>query len=213
MEPASTRPYHSPRRAAAALATRGAVLEAAEALFAERGYAGATLAGIADAAGVSLATVKLVAPTKARLLLAAFEARVRGDANEVASEFQNNWQSILAEASPEAIVRGWVALTAGAHERSATLFDAITEASGTDPELAEVDRRGSAGRRANYQAVIDRLAALGSLRPDLDVAAAVDIAWVINSPRTFGLFRKCGWSTDRWTAWITDALLRELLGS
>lgn len=208
----SRRPYRSPRRAASALATRRAVLEAAESLFAAHGYAATTLARVAEAAGVSLATVKLVAPTKARLLLEAFRARVRGDAEEMTLESRESWRSLLAERDPDQLISRWVAIAAGAHERSAALLDAIVEAGGTDPELAEIERTGAAERRASYQAVIEALAGLGALREGLAPAAAVDIAWAINSPRTFRLFAQCGWSTERWAAWTAGALRREFLG-
>lgn len=208
----SSRPYHSPRRSAGALATRQAVLDAAEALFAERGYAGTTLVEVAAGASVSVATVKLIAPTKARLLLEAFRARVRGDAEEVAVEGRESWRSMLAETDPGELIRRWVELSAAAHDRSAALLDAIVEASGTDPEVAEIERTGAAGRRANYVRVVEALVRLGALRSDLSPEAAVDIAWVINSPRTFRLFAQAGWTTEQWTNWLTDAMRRELLG-
>jgi AcrR family transcriptional regulator len=212
MRDTSSRSYHSPRREAAALATRRAVLDAAASLFSERGYAATTLPGVAGAAGVSLATVKLIAPTKARLLLEAFRSRVRGDGDEAALEQREAWRSMLREPEPAELVRHWVELTAAAHERSAPLLEAVVEASGIDPEVAEVERSGAAGRRASYLTVVEELAQRGALRPDLALSAAIDVAWVINSPRTFRLFAELGWSTAEWTAWLTGAMRRELLG-
>src|ERR1700760_3298587 len=49
--------YHSPRREDAAAATRAAILQHARELFLERGYAGATVPEIAQAARVAPQTV------------------------------------------------------------------------------------------------------------------------------------------------------------
>ena len=51
-------------------ATKAAVLEAAEAVFLEQGFEGATIKAIADQAGVSPGTVLNAEPTKAALLVA-----------------------------------------------------------------------------------------------------------------------------------------------
>ena len=51
------KPYHSPRRAEQAIATRRAVLDAARELFIEHGYAVTTVADIARRARVAVDTV------------------------------------------------------------------------------------------------------------------------------------------------------------
>ncbi|TLZ31303.1 MAG: helix-turn-helix transcriptional regulator, partial [Gammaproteobacteria bacterium] len=51
------KPYHSPRRAEQAIATRRAVLDAARDLFIEQGYAVTTVADIARRARVAVDTV------------------------------------------------------------------------------------------------------------------------------------------------------------
>lgn len=65
MDPKSSRSYNSPRRAEAACETLRAVLAAARQQFVEHGYAHTTLAAIAEAAGVSVGTVKLVGSSPA----------------------------------------------------------------------------------------------------------------------------------------------------
>ena len=51
------RSYESPLRKAQAAATRGAIIDAASALFIERGYVATSIEAVAEAAGVSRATV------------------------------------------------------------------------------------------------------------------------------------------------------------
>src|SRR5689334_4607804 len=98
------RSYHSPRREAAAVATRQAVLDAVVVLLGKRGYPGTTLAGVAEAAGVSVATVKLIAPTKAALVLEAFHARARGDGTGIPLAERAGWKAMLGERDPARLV-------------------------------------------------------------------------------------------------------------
>jgi AcrR family transcriptional regulator len=207
----SRRAYHSPRREAAAQATRSAVLEAADSLFICLGYAGTTLAAVAERAGVSLATVKLVAPTKSALLLEVARSRARGDADAQTLSQRSWWQDMLSAQDPAELVRRWVSLTRSVHERQADLFEVVWQAASADPEIASLERRGSAGRREDFRSVIEALAALGALRRDLGLTAAIDIAWVLNSPQTYRLFARCGWSPDQWERWLAEALAAQLL--
>src|SRR5689334_16899936 len=74
MEVKPSRPYVSPQRAEGANATRQRLLEVAEALFAERGFAATTMGAIASGAGVSPATVYLHFPNKASVVTALADA-------------------------------------------------------------------------------------------------------------------------------------------
>ena len=60
--------YHSERRQEQAEATRQAILDAARALFIERGYAGTTVADIAAAARVAVPTVYVSVGPKPAIL-------------------------------------------------------------------------------------------------------------------------------------------------
>ena len=59
------RPYRSPRRTAAAAATRAAIREAAASLFLQQGYAATTMREVAARAGVGERTLYDAFPTKA----------------------------------------------------------------------------------------------------------------------------------------------------
>ena len=67
------------QRAERARRTRRRIVDAATALFLERGYAGATMRAIAAAAGVAVPTVELGFGTKATLLKAAIDVAIAGD--------------------------------------------------------------------------------------------------------------------------------------
>ena len=74
-------PYVSPLREAQAAQTRARILDAAVELFGANGYAGTSLAKIAQAVGVSVETVKQNGP-KSALLLASFDRAFSGAEGE-----------------------------------------------------------------------------------------------------------------------------------
>ena len=80
------RRYHSPLRADQARQTRQRVLEAAFDLFAEHGYAGTTIAAVAEQAGVSPETIYLTVGSKRGLLEGAIETTIAGDGDPAAQE-------------------------------------------------------------------------------------------------------------------------------
>src|ERR687884_2372550 len=73
------RPYHAPRRAAAAAQTRGAIVAAAKARFEAGGWVATTMAAVATDAGVSPKTIEATFGTKAKLLAAVVDYAIRGD--------------------------------------------------------------------------------------------------------------------------------------
>ena len=82
--PAARRTYRSPRRTAAAAATRSAVLDAALHLFIERGYASTTIDAIAGRANVSPKTVYALVRNRRGLLKAVLDRAIAGDEAPVA---------------------------------------------------------------------------------------------------------------------------------
>ena len=77
------RRYDSPRRREQAAATRREILEAAQRLFVEQGYAATTMAAIAAEAGVALKTVYVAFETKSGVLRALWNVLLRGDEDDV----------------------------------------------------------------------------------------------------------------------------------
>jgi AcrR family transcriptional regulator len=207
----SRRRYHSPRRSAAARSTRQAVLQAADSLFLERGYAGTTLGAIAARAEVSLATVKLVGQTKAALMLQVAYARARGDTETAPMTQRPFWAEMMAEPDAHGVLRRFVDISGGAHERQARIFEVIWQAAPSHPELAEIARRGAETRRADYREVVRELGRRGALRSDLDEATAVDIVWAVNSPQLYRVFADAGWAPERWRGWLHETLADQLL--
>src|SRR5258708_36772001 len=84
MQPRMPRRYRSSLRDAQARRTRQRVLDAATAVFLDRGYGGATIRAIAAEAKVSVPTVEALFGTKARVLKAAIDVAIAGDDEPVA---------------------------------------------------------------------------------------------------------------------------------
>lgn len=210
----SSRPYHSPRRQEAARETRRLVLEAARQQFVLQGYNGTSLADIATAAGVSIATVKLVAGTKAELLADAIRAVMRRDEPAVPHVEQPWWRQMLQEPDAEALLRRLAAIGTTGLRGQADLFDVLYQAAPSEPELAELDPQGSLGRWQDIRQVAQALADLGALRPGLTPDAAADTIWALASPQVYLLLvRRRGWSPEQWEQWLGDLLIRALVAS
>src|SRR5919205_3993084 len=73
------RPYHAPRRAAAAAQTREAIVAAAKTRFEAGGWVATTMAAVAADARVSAKTIEATFGTKAGLLAAVVDYAIRGD--------------------------------------------------------------------------------------------------------------------------------------
>jgi len=212
MAPTSRRSYNSPRRIEAARETRRAVLAAARQQFVENGYAHTTLAAIAEAAGVSVATVKLVGGTKPKLLVATIQAEVRRDDDSVPLAEQQWWRELLAEPDSHRMLKKFAAAVASTVERQSELFAVVWQAAAGEPEIASLDQRARQGRWNDLRVVAQALAERGALRPGLDLDTATDIIWALASPQLYRLLtvdRK--WSTERWGAWLSESLTIQLL--
>ena len=92
-----SREYRSVVRAEQAQRTRERIVEAARSRFLEHGYAGTSVASIAEEATVAPETVYDVFGTKRRVLEAVIEVRVAGGSDEPADYLERSWvKDILA---------------------------------------------------------------------------------------------------------------------
>src|SRR3954451_2289486 len=91
------RGYRSPLRDAQAAATRVRVIEAASALFLERGYGATSIDAIAEAAGVSRATVFATVGSRPALLKTPYAAPLFGDEEPIPFPLRPESQAVRAE--------------------------------------------------------------------------------------------------------------------
>jgi len=205
------RPYRSERRREQAEQTRTRVLDAAAAMFQERGYEGASIAAIAGRAGVSPETVYAGFSTKRALLGELVERAVRGDDPKPVLE-QAGPRALAAAADQREQLRLFAADITARLERAAPLVTVVSGAARAEPELAELLRRLHAQRLRNLRILVDALAANGPLR--LPATEAVETVWALTSPELHQLLvRGRGWKGRRYAGWLADSLAALLLPS
>src|SRR5258707_1296851 len=137
-EPAKKQPYRSELRAQQAAATRQLVLDAATALFVERGYAATSIDLIADTAGVGRSTVFSAAGGKPWLLKTAYDRAIVGDDEQVPLVRRPQIQRLFALTDPAEIVEGYVAVLSDAVQRVSRMYEVVRSAAGLDSEVHEL---------------------------------------------------------------------------
>ena len=203
------RPYRSQRRLEQAEQTRQRVLDAAAVLFEQRGFDGASIAAIAERAGVSEETVYARFRNKRTLLGELVRRAVRGDDPRPVPE-QDAPRALAAMTDQREQLRLFASDIVLRLERAAPVVAIVSGASRSDPELADLLARLHAERLKNLATLVDALAANGPLRLPAD--QAVETVWALTSPELHQLLvRVRGWTRRRYTDWLTDSLAVLLL--
>ncbi len=132
------RAYHSPRRVAAAAATRQAILTAAPSEFLRNGYTATTIAGIARAANVAVDTVYASVGRKPALFRQLIETSIAGQDQAVPVGEGESVRQIRSMATASDKIEVYASTIAAIHQRLAPLFLALREAATANPELGEL---------------------------------------------------------------------------
>ena len=199
---APKRAYSSTRRAQQAARTRDDVIDAAIDLFRTRGWAGTTVAAIAERAGVAVETVYKAGGAKTALLRAAMEAAIVGDTEPVPLAERAEYQAIGEGDEVQRIARA-VAITATVHERSAGVWLAIVEAAAADEDVDGWRKELERGRRVEVARAVERI--FGEPFDD----DLVTMIWVLYGPETYMKFViDEGKSRDEYEAFLIRASQR-----
>jgi TetR/AcrR family transcriptional regulator, regulator of autoinduction and epiphytic fitness len=205
--PLTRRRYASPRRAAAAAATRTAVLDAALDLFLERGYASTTMDAIAARANVSPKTVYALLRNRRGLLRAVLDRAIAGDEAPI-SIAERPWVADM-RASTDQAERLAILGREGARilQRRSAIDAVLDQAALIDADAAELATSIREERRVG-QAALLRLA----LTPREVDDAAADVLFAIGSPEVYRtLTAGRGWTHAAFEAWYIDLLQRVFL--
>lgn len=204
------RKYHSPLRADQARATRRRVLDAALGLFVERGYAGTTIAAVAQEAGVSAETVYGAFGGKRGLLEGVIETAIAGEGEEATGE--DAWWAELARV-PDARGRleRMVEYSCRILARTRPIHAVIRGAADKEPFAAALGTRLLHDRLAGQTERIRRYLR-GELREGLSVPEAGQRYCALASPELYHVVTvEFGWTPDQHRAWLTGLLESELL--
>jgi AcrR family transcriptional regulator len=188
------------------------VLDAATAVFLERGFAGATMRLIAGRAGVSVPTVELSFGTKAKLLKAAIDVAIAGD-DEPVPVLDREWTDAARDAgSAEEFLDIVAGVVGSAQRRSAGLVLAVFEAAARDEELAALAEQLTEQRVRTAEWLVTQLTRKARLRKGCDRREAVDTVWILMDPAVFDrLTRRRGWPVPKYQRWFAGSVRRFLL--
>jgi AcrR family transcriptional regulator len=206
----SRRRYHSPLRADQAEQTRRKILESAFRLFADRGYAGTTIAAVAEDAGVSPETIYLSLGGKRGLLEGAIEMAITG-AEERATREDSWWTTVAAlPGAPERLER-MVEYSCRILARTRPIHAVIRGAADKEAFAAVLGRRLLHDRLTAQTERVGQY--LGDdLRPGLSVDQAGQRYCVLASPELYHLLTvELRWTIDEHRTWLTELLKTELL--
>jgi AcrR family transcriptional regulator len=212
VRPVKTRAYHSPRRREQAAATRTAILDAAQRLFEEQGYAATTIAAIAAEAEVASKTVYLAFETKSGVLRALWNRQLRGDEADVPVAERGWYRETVEEHDPQRQLRMNARNARAVKDRIAGLLGVIRSAALLDEDIAALWTRIETEFHGNQRVIVESLAAKKALKRGLDVDRATDILWTLNHPDVWQLLvRQRGWAPDEWERWFADTSSAQLL--
>jgi TetR/AcrR family transcriptional regulator, regulator of autoinduction and epiphytic fitness len=191
---------------------RAAVVEAAQALFLERGYAGTTIEAISDLSDVPPATVYRLFSSKLGILKALLDVSIAGDDEAVPLENRPHVRALLADPDPGNQLSGLAGIVSGIMSRGEPLHRILLSAAGSDPDAAALLTEVTRQRQHGHARIVRSLARAGALRPKLRERDADDIIHALTSPEVYRLL-VCdrGWPPERYEQWLKGILIDQLL--
>jgi len=203
MQPVATknRNYNSTRRSRQAAQTREEILTAAIVLFSESGWAGTTLAAIAERAGVAVETIYAGFGSKKRLLRVALDVAIAGDTAEIPVADRPEARR-LGEGTIDDRMHAAAELSATVHERTLGIIRALNEAARSDDEVEKWRHELDRARRKEVEIGLERV--LGHKVTDEQF---LDLIWAVLSPGVYDmLVEDAGMSRAQYESTMYDAL-------
>jgi AcrR family transcriptional regulator len=180
------------------------ILNAARALFAERGYAATSMAAIAEAANAAVQTIYDSVGAKAAVLAALTEL--------VELPVADTWEQAATTNDAQAMLVLCIRLTRTINEQSGDILAMLSSAAPTEQAAADALLEGKRNHIEGTQRWIEMMAGRNMLNPEITVDyAAITIAALT----AWGTWRELtidlGLTFDDAEAWMTDSLSRLLL--
>lgn len=192
--------------------TKASVVDAARALFEERGYAATTIEAISERSDTPQPTIYRLFASKLGILKAVIDVAIVGDDEAVAMADRPQVQQLLADPDARQRLAHFAALLRGLMARTAPVHRLLADAARSDPEAAALLGSIAEQRQEGQQRVARSLARAGALRPELRERDAADVIHALASPEVYGLLvLDRGWSGERYEQWIAATLADQLL--
>lgn len=197
------RAYNAPQRQAQAARTREKIVRAAQQLFEEYGWNGATVASIAATAGVSQKTVEAVFGTKAAVLQAAVDYAIRGDVDAVPISQRESVRRMEEARDAPSMLRLHAAHLRAINARSARIARAVEHAATSDPVVADLWERMNENRAFGVRWATETLLAKPGRKRGLTRRNVESVFWVALDWGTYRtLTEQAGVDSDGYEAWL-----------
>jgi AcrR family transcriptional regulator len=204
------RKYSSAVREEQAARTRTRILDAASALFLERGYARTTMKDIAAQADVARDTVHAIFGSKARVLTSLIDVRLVPDGTVANVTQRPDAQAIKDEIDQRKQIELFAKFIAGISTELRPLFEILRTASAVEPEMAKVFQEMDRFRLSNMRTYARWIAARGPMR--VSSRQAGEIIWALASLDVGRMLcDELGWTESQHARWLSDTLVRTLL--
>jgi AcrR family transcriptional regulator len=188
------------------------VVEAARALFLERGYAATTIDAISDRSDVPAATVYRLFSSKLGILKALLDVSVAGDDRGLTLQGRPQVAALFAEHDPEKLLAGFAGVSVAINERSSDIYRILVSAAGSDPEAAALQSDYMRMRDLGQGLIAATLARAGTLRAGLEEHDAADVIHALMSPELYRLLvMDRSWASERYERWLAEILIAQLL--
>ena len=208
----SRRPYEGAARQARTRRTRAAVIEAAQSLFLERGFAATTIGAISDRSDTPQATVYRLFSSKLGILKAVLDVSVGGDDEAVAVADRPQVRALITDEDPANTLAGFAVLLREIMARAGPVHRILADAARSDQDAASLLAEMIWQRHEGQRRIARSLARSGALRPGVRERDAADIIHALASPEVYGLLvSDRGWSGERYEKWLRSILIDQLL--
>jgi AcrR family transcriptional regulator len=188
--------------------SRARVLDAALRLIRKRGDAAVTMAQIAKAARLSRQAVYLHFADRADLMVAL--AHHVNESLGLPAEIQR----LMNSPTGIEMIEAFVSMQARGNPAVWAVARAIDAVRRTDAAAARAWQSRLESRLAGCRAIVSRLKAEGSLRPELDPSIAADLLWTMTSLRMWeDLVLEREWSPEQYQGYLTNVLIGALTSS
>jgi AcrR family transcriptional regulator len=191
---------------------RRAVVEAARALFLERGYAATTIDALSDHSDVPPATVYRLFSSKLGILKALLDRSIAGDDQPAAVQERPDVASLFTETDPHKLLAGFAGITTAINQRTNDIYRVLESAAGSDPAAAELLDEIRQQRDRGQSRIARSLGRARALKPGLRERDAADLIHALMSPEVYRLLvgdRR--WTPERYQQWLATTLTQQLI--
>jgi AcrR family transcriptional regulator len=191
---------------------RRAVVDAARALFLDRGYQATTIDAISERSDVPPATVYRLFSSKLGILKALLDVSIAGDDQARPVPDRPDVAALLDAKDPQRLLAGLAAVTVAINVRSSDVYRILSSASASDPAAAALLAEYQRARDEGQGRFARSLARAGALRQGLRERDAADLIHALMSPELYRLLVvDRGWTPERYEQWLGRTLAEQLI--